>query len=124
MNTIINLTQHRATPEQYEAGLQEFPAPGVKELLTFDELPTPEVMDYRLAILQQTALRQCEEARTAKVLIGGAPWLMGPLENVLLAAGLEPVYAFSRRVCEEVNLPDGTVQKNYVFKHEGFFNAF
>ena len=53
-------------------------------------------------------------------MIGGAPFLMSPLESALLNNGIEPVYAFSTRESVEKKLPDGSVQKTNIFKHKGF----
>lgn len=66
-------------------------------------------------------LRACRpEAVGAKAMIGGAPYLMAPLERELMRRGVAPVYALSDRVSEEQAQPDGTVRKVNVFKHVGF----
>jgi len=57
-------------------------------------------------------------------MIGGAPYFMGALESALLEAGVEPVYAFSRRVSEEMIQPDGSVRKVGVFRHVGFVRPY
>lgn len=58
-----------------------------------------------------------------RAMIGGAPYLMAPLEAELKKLGIEPVYAFSERVSEETVQADGTVVKTNVFKHVGFVST-
>ena len=58
-----------------------------------------------------------------RAMIGGAPYLMGPLESALKAEGIIPMYAYSERVGEEFSKPDGSVEKRFVFKHLGFYEA-
>lgn len=109
----INLTQHTATTEQ---GCQE---PGnksaVQALLTIDEIPTNAELTRRANALALIAL----EAGANEAMIGGAPFFMPVLERALSAAGIAPVYAFSRR--EAVDGPDG--KKVSVFRHIGFVPA-
>jgi hypothetical protein len=56
-------------------------------------------------------------------MIGGAPYLMAPLERSLRSVGVYPVYAFSVRESVEQTAPDGTVRKTNVFRHAGFVPA-
>lgn len=56
--------------------------------------------------------------RTA--MIGGAPYLMGPLEYALWELGITPVYAFSQRESVEKTLPNSDVRKVAVFRHLGW----
>jgi len=58
-----------------------------------------------------------------RVMIGGAPYLMGPLESALKAYNFIPMYAYSERVGVEVNNADGTVSKKFEFRHLGFYEA-
>jgi len=126
---IINLTQHAATPAQVAAGVVEFPGQ-LAHLLNFDGLPTQaEVADKatRIALAASTAARGMGPACDPKTvvgathaLIGGAPYLMGPLERALRAVGITPLYAYSVRKSTETVQPDGTVVKTAVFEHGGF----
>lgn len=121
---ILNLTQHTATSEQIKAGvvnLGEFDHNIIKEMMTFDALPTKSVIDTAAVFLADTARQFCTVGD--EVMIGGAPFLMAALEDALKKEGLKPVYAFSRRVSEDVVNPDGTVTKTTVFKHEGFVHV-
>ena len=118
MDKILNLTQHVATDEQRDAGVME-PADkaAIQTLLTFRGLPEREEIARRAAALAE----QAREYETA--MIGGAPYLMGPLEQALRARGVAPVYAYSERVSVDVHNPDGSVTKQAVFKHAGFVRA-
>lgn len=120
---ILNLTQHRATPEQVAQGVvdpDEADARHVQLLLTFDELPSTSVIEHRAEQLAQLARELCRAYRCGAVMIGGAPYLMSELECALKRHGVRFCYAFSKRVAEEQPQPDGTVRKVQVFRHEGF----
>lgn len=114
---ILNLTQHDATPEQLEAGVVEPDSETkakIRGLLTFDDLPSKEEIDKRAFILANIA------DGYASVMIGGAPYLMGALENALRDNRIVPLYAFSERVSVDQVQEDGTVKKVAIFKHKGF----
>ena len=117
---VLNLTQHAATPEQITEGVEEVgDRDELCRTLTFDEKPeAPQIAD-RARKIAQIAL----EHGTTKAMIGGAPYLMGELERCLLRFGIQPLYAFSKRVAEEKSMPDGSVRKTLVFKHEGFITV-
>lgn len=133
---IINLTQHLATQEQRTAGVVDLPAAlraQVTNWLTFNVLPTAVEIHERAETLADLACRlQAPEDRANEglelpsaafalhALIGGAPWLMAPLEAALRDRGVIPVYAFSVRESVEETAPDGTVRKSAVFRHQGF----
>ena len=55
-------------------------------------------------------------------MIGGALWLMNPLIEELENIGT-PLFAFTKRVVEEIKQPDGSIKKIAIFKHEGFVPA-
>lgn len=113
---IVNLTQHPASPDQILKGVADlsgFALAELKSLLTFDALPKRgEAVDRAARI---AALAAASGANSA--MIGGALWLMAPLEKELLKVGLKPVYAFSRR--ESIEDP-ATGVKRSIFKHIGF----
>ena len=123
MTRIINLTQHAATPDQKEAGVFDLPdidRKALSDVLTFDDIPTEVEMAARAGSLVATAVVFAADA----AMIGGAPYFMRPIEKALHAAGIEPVYAFSRRVSSETIMPDGTVKKDMNFKHMGFVRPY
>ena len=118
---ILNLTQHGATAEQAEAGVVEPQSKGVvQSLLTFNTLPTVTEITERakkLAILARA------EGATA-VMIGGAPFLMGALQDTLMEFDITPLFAFSVRESVETENADGSVSKTAVFRHLGFVKVF
>jgi len=127
---ILNLTQHNATPEQ-KAQLVVEPRmckDKIRELLTFEEIPTREEIEARAKELARIATSEASmyagdtdnEIWITRVMIGGAPYLMGALEKALRECGFTPVYAFSKRESEEIPQPDGSVKKIQVFRHAGF----
>lgn len=130
MNTIINLTQHRATPDQLSAGVVDLPPAQrehLAELLTFEECPGLEELKDRAREVADLALRVAEEHTPNRrlwdwptVMIGGAPFFMSVLESELSSRRFIACYAFSRRESVDETLPDGTVKKTATFRHAGF----
>lgn len=121
MERIINLTQHPATPEQIAAGVEDLRGEELEALrkyLTFDELPTRLDIEVAAEAIATLAILEYDAA-----MIGGAPWLMAPLEAALRRYGVRPLYAFSRREVTEEAMPDGSVRKVAVFRHVGFVEA-
>ena len=115
---IINLTQHTATADQVAEGVVELPeefAKAVRELLTFNELPTREVLVVRANLIAEVA----EFLGHKQAMIGGAPYLMPLLEEALKLRGVQPMYAFSTRKSIEETI-GGEVIKRTVFAHLGF----
>ena len=120
--TILNLTQLQATEDQIEVGICDSKdRQQLLKLLTFDILPTTGDIVQRAQEIAAFAAKETNHGDL--VMIGGVPFLMGALERELEYVGRIPVYAFSRRVVEEVQQKDGTVQKKAVFKHVGFVPA-
>lgn len=124
---MLNLTQHAATPEQLAAGVIDptgAVAADIRELLTFDQLPSRQEIADRarhLADLARSVLDR-EDSGDA-VMIGGAPYLMAALERALAAVGIEAHYAFSVRESVEQTQQDGSVRKVNIFRHAGFVPA-
>ena len=150
-SVILNLTQHNASKEQIEAGVIDLPSEyknKLVKLLTFDDVPDQkEILDrangiYGLVIdfclNNNSPIREeVEELLDEKGLvdetlfkdnfnlgfmIGGALWLMKPLIEELAYIGT-PMFAFSKRITEEIKEPDGSIKKIAVFKHLGFVEA-
>lgn len=129
--TILNLTQHLATPEQVNAGVIDLPEAyrvELKQLLTFDELPTLGEISDRAVKVAELANRARNlfgmSLDDATAMIGGAPFLMMHLSATLGAYNIRSVFAFSKREVVETLNADGTVTKTAVFKHAGFVPAF
>jgi hypothetical protein len=128
---ILNFTQHKATPEQVEAGVVDLNE-GLRErlcdLLTFEDIPSSEELESRVDSLVQLALDVIEsKAREGitclSVMLGGAPFLMPPLQKALAWKSVGVVYAFSKRESVETVMDDGSVRKTNVFRHAGFVRA-
>lgn len=116
---LLNLTQHKTTKEQAEAGVVDLPEDArgaLCTLLTFESLPDMVQLEERAREVVKIAKLQ----HANKAMIGGAPFFMGTLERHLKAAGFRVFYAFSRRESVEQTLTDGSVKKVNVFRHLGF----
>jgi hypothetical protein len=145
MNRILNLTQHTATPEQIAAGvtfgeLSPEQIMEIRSLLSFETLPSSSEVAQRAQQIakiascaiwrEKSALPYAQEWAGEPLhteancfeyaMIGGAPYLMAPLESALRAHGITPVYAFSVRESVDQVQPDGSVRKVAVFRHAGF----
>jgi len=129
---ILNLTQHPATPEQVEQGVVDLEGEyliALKRALTFDTLPSAKEVTERAEYIAELACHNglgCDDGDdplATAALIGGAPYLMAPLERALWRIGVVPFYAFSQRESVEDTQPDGSVRKVAVFRHVGFVAA-
>lgn len=121
MNKIINLTQHKAAPDQSAAGVVDLEEPyrtKLKELLTFDVLPTASEIYTIASMIALMANKRMPDVKNA--MIGGAPFLMSSLEFALNTYGIDPLYAFSVRESVQETMPDGSIEKTTVFRHIGF----
>lgn len=127
---ILNLTQHNTTDEQ-AAQLVVPPRmtkAKIQKLLTFEEIPTREEIELRANELARIAASEASHYAgdtdntvwITRVMIGGAPYLMGALERALRERGFTPVYAFSKRESIDQPQPDGSIKKISVFRHAGF----
>jgi hypothetical protein len=127
---ILNLTQHNATDEQKAQLVVEprMTKEKIKKLLTFEEIPTKEEIEVRATKIAEIAVSEASmyagdtdnKIWITRVMLGGAPYLMGALEKAVRECGFTPVYAFSQRESEEITQPDGSVRKVQVFRHIGF----
>ena len=116
---ILNLTQHIATPDQIEAGVVDLVGEEREALLRLLTFETPP--DFMEIWRRADGLADLAKSKEAEaVMIGGAPYLMGPLEIALRKKDIIPLYAFSVRRTVEEALPDGSVKKMAVFQHGGF----
>lgn len=116
---ILNLTQHKATPEQVAAGvvdLSDSDRASLSAAMTFNECPDERALVVRAETIAMTAAGIGHKS----AMIGGAPYFMRPLEKALWAVGIRPLYAFSMRESVERTRPDGTVEKVAAFRHVGF----
>ena len=138
---IVNLTQHTTTEEQIEAGVitPRKNATAIRKALTFDKIPVKAEILERAILLAGYAEDELiqppeyidvtddpdifgdyELPPKSAAMIGGAPYLMAPLEEALRNRGIQPIYAFSFRESNEQIQPDGSVKKTIEFRHIGF----
>ena len=130
----LNLTQHQATPEQKAAGVVDLKPElreELKELLTFYNTPSADDIEQTCEGIYEIVKKQLEipfdvededeaiRGLGISFMIGGAPFLMGPLSQYLIYAGTV-LFAFSKRVSEE---DPETGKKVSYFRHEGFVEA-
>lgn len=125
---ILNLTQHPSTPEQGVTDLIGEELASLKTALTFDTLPDAQEIAGRAEYIAELACTnglggEDDDPIPTAAMIGGAPYLMAPLEAALRERGIDPLYAFSVRESAEQTQPDGTVRKVNLFRHAGFVPA-
>jgi hypothetical protein len=125
---ILNLTQHPGTPEQGVTDLTGDELAALKTALTFDAIPTAQEITERAEYIAELACMnglggEDDDPIPTSAMIGGAPYLMAPLERELRQRGVDPRYAFSARESVEQTQPDGSVRKVNVFRHAGFVPA-
>jgi hypothetical protein len=122
---ILNLTQHKSSPEQISEGVVDLPPDlqgELNKLLTFEECPTHSSMKERAYYICNTII--CYEVenniKVKTVMIGGATFFMSILETILKEFNYKFLYAFSKRESIEQPQADGSIRKVSVFKHAGF----
>ena len=107
---ILNLTQHKTTEDQLEAGVVDMPEElkdsfgnprSFSKQLTFTEIPNQRELRRRAEDIAIDARdefnRRGEPELGRKAMIGGAPYLMSFLEKALVSYEIEPVYAFTHK---------------------------
>jgi hypothetical protein len=126
---IINMTQHYASDEQKRQGVIDLPEIFRKELielLTFENFPKygyPRECAWAISTLLLDCYFDYADIDPAKrqinAMIGGAPYLMPPLEKALFEVGVYPIYAYSERQSFEHNV-GGKIEKTSQFVHAGW----
>ena len=107
---IKNLTQHAPTESQVQAGVTGVDEHAL-EFLHFAAPPSLEEIETRAYAIA------CRANGYTHAMIGGAPYLMGPLVAALKAVDVQPLFSFTeRKSVERVGL-DGSVVKTSVFAH-------
>jgi hypothetical protein len=124
---ILNLTQHLATPEQLADGVRDLDGDLrslLIEALTVDDLPNRAEILARCQDVVNICLATKADNAPGSVMIGGAPWMMGPLAYELREqVGCRCLFAFSKREAVETTGPDGSVKKSSIFRHAGWIEA-
>lgn len=128
---IVNLTPYPATLDQIDDGVRNL-APDEQEALRrahkFNEFPSAEEISARAEFIANLAVNNGlgdddDDPFPDAAMINGEPYLMSALERELAAIGIKPVYAFSIRESQEVELLDGEVETHTIFRHAGFIDA-
>jgi len=141
---ILNLTKNPATPEQRESGVIEIKdelKDKLNALLSFTELPDrKEIMDrvHRLSSLIYKHLTgvdkewhlfydheigaELSKADIDAILIGGEPYLMGPLE-LEIENYSTAVYAFYKETSVMAETEDGLPIEHVLRTHVGFVKS-
>lgn len=120
---IINMTIHNLTPSQKTDGgfePSEEVKSKIKDILLIANIPTRENLEERARAFAQL----CSVINTTgtKFLIGsGTPSIQPMIVRELEKLGIDYVYSHSERECVETHNIDGTVTKNYVFEHKGWY---
>ena len=121
---MLNLTQHKATSTQIDAGVfdvSEEKKQELQSLLSFKVPPTRGEICLRAGEI--AAFAKANIGGATHAMIGGAPFLMSALERALKKQGITPLYSFSVRESVEETSASGEVIKKSVFRHAGFINV-
>lgn len=124
--SILNLTQHDATPTQAAAGVVEPSAEDkviIKKLLNVPKVPSISDLLERAEGLAAIAHHHYTMTGGTRFMVGGAGPLMRALRRSLKGriTDVAVLEAFSERVVVETTLPDGTVRKTADFVHAGWW---
>ena len=130
---ILNLTQHNATADQINAGINDLPVDdfqtALKGLLTFPTQYTRADLEYRALQIHELIRDMCGEHFGAPpkhaldgVMIGGMPSFMPVLEATLVSKGIRVGYACTERQSIDKEI-DGKVVKTAIFVHAGMYWA-
>ena len=125
---ILNLTQHNATADQINAGINDLPVDdfqtALKGLLTFPTQYTRADLEYRALQIHELVRDFCGTSKEVLegVMIGGMPSFMPVLESVLISKGIKVGYACTERKSVDKEV-DGKIIKTAVFVHAGMYWA-
>lgn len=123
--TILNCTIHNLTQSQIADGAIE-PSEEIKnqikEILLVTGIPKRIELMKRAEKFAKLAKLAISDYDEIKILIGSGtpsiqPYIFQELENL----NIKFVYSHSDRVCKEIHNADGTVTKQYVFEHKGWY---
>lgn len=112
---ILNLSNHVLTEEQ----VKELKEKGYTEIIELD------VEDKKAwgQLIPDTYKEVCDNIlakyKTDAIHLAGFP---PATVYVALKSTVPCLYAYSERNCVETPMPDGSIDKRYIFKHQGFFN--
>ena len=130
---ILNLTQHNATKDQIDAGINDLPElyqDFLKKKLTFPVQYDKEMLVSRANtiakivedFIQDTIFNTGVAPEVEGVMIGGMPSFMPVLEATLVSKGIRVGYACTERQSIDKEI-DGKIVKTAVFVHAGMYWA-
>ena len=124
---VLNLTQHNATTDQVNAGINDLPVDfqtALKGLLTFPTQYTRADLEYRALQIHELVRDFCGTSKEVLegVMIGGMPSFMPVLESVLISKGIKVGYACTERKSVDKEV-DNKIIKTAVFVHAGMYWA-
>ena len=124
---ILNLTQHNATADQINVGINDLTVDfqtALKGLLTFPTQYTRADLEYRALQIHELVRDFCgtSEEVLEGVMIGGMPSFMPVIESVLISKGIKVGYACTERKSVDKEV-DGKIIKTAVFVHAGMYWA-
>ena len=124
---ILNLTQHNATADQINVGINDLTVDfqvALKGLLTFPTQYTRADLEYRALQIHELVRDFCGTSKEVLegVMIGGMPSFMPVLESVLISKGIKVGYACTERQSVDKEV-DGKVVKTAIFVHAGMYWA-
>ncbi len=88
---MLNLTQHPSTPEQRAQGVVDLEGEdlqALRGLLPFEQPPTAGELAARATMVAGLAVRH----GATSAMVGGAPFFMAPLEQVLHRHAVQPFH--------------------------------
>ena len=124
---ILNLTQHNATADQINVGINDLTVDfqtALKGLLTFPTQYTRADLEYRALQIHELVRDFCGTSKEVLegVMIGGMPSFMPVLESVLISKGIKVGYACTERKSVDKEV-DNKIIKTAVFVHAGMYWA-
>lgn len=129
-NHVLNATIHVLTKTQIEDGGVEPPQDfknSLKEELLIVGIPTRKELakkarSFALKLEGYIGMHYGHMAIKPSILIGsGTPSMQPMIVRELDNLGIHYVYSHSDRECVETHNPDGTVTKQYIFEHKGWY---
>lgn len=117
---IYNLTQFEATENQKEDGIVDVDnAEYIKEMLTFIEFPTPDIMFKKATNIANYA----KNLGASEVLIGGPQYFMPYLTRALKSNNIKCYYSYAPKIeFYKVNA-DGSKKHEVSFEYLGMVEA-
>jgi len=128
METILNLTRHKATEDQKAVGIIDLPheyISRINALGTFQPIPTVTQLIERandIVFVLQEYIRISGMYKVDSIMLGGAPYFNAVLDKVLTINGFRPCYPFTFKQSQHSVENNKTVSTT-VYKHMGLVHT-